>query len=221
MYPEIDVLDTAVSCQVSDPDRPVRPAQRRPPGHPTGPAARSKTVVLRDGSPVLIRPIQAGDGPLVADVFARLSDTSRWMQFLAAKKELSPAELRYLTEIDHRDHEALAAVDPADGRGVGIARYIRHVETPQAAEVAVTVVDDWQRRGVGTELLSRLTGRAVQEGIGRFTAVAAADNVAAIGLLRAMSAELVHLASDTVEYEFMLASPREPSGSPGAADLAA
>jgi GNAT superfamily N-acetyltransferase len=148
-------------------------------------------TTLRDGSSVLIRPIRATDAPLVADIFGRLSDTSRWRQFLAAKKELSPAELRYLTEVDHHDHEALAALDHPRGRGVGVARYIRFTGKPQAAEVAVTVVDDWQRRGLGTELLAQLSGRARQEGISRFTAVASADNAAAAGLLRTVRAELV------------------------------
>ena len=79
-------------------------------------------ITLRDGSPVLIRQIRAADTPLVADIFDRLSDASRWLQFLGAKKELSPAELRYLTEVDHHDHEALAALDQASGRTVGVAR---------------------------------------------------------------------------------------------------
>jgi len=78
-------------------------------------------ITLRDGSPVLIRQIRAADTPLVADIFDRLSDASRWLQFLGTKKELSPAELRYLTEVDHHDHEALAALDQASGRGVGVA----------------------------------------------------------------------------------------------------
>jgi RimJ/RimL family protein N-acetyltransferase len=168
------------------------------------PPAQARTVVLRDGWLVLVRQIYAADAPLVADIFGQLSDTSRWMQFLAAKKELSAAELRYLTDVDHHDHEALAALDPA-GRGVGVARYIRHTADPQAAEVAVTVVDGWQRRGLGIELLIQLSGRARQEGIGRFTAVASAGNAAAAGLLRAMHASIVAREYDTVEYEINLA----------------
>ena len=47
-------------------------------------------ITLRDGSPVLIRQIRAADTPLVAGIFDRLSDASRWLQFLGTKKELSP-----------------------------------------------------------------------------------------------------------------------------------
>ena len=141
-------------------------------------ASGGKQTVLRDGSEVLIRPVQSADAPLLADGFARLSARSRQMRFLTVKKELSAAELRYFTEIDHHDHEALGAVDRADGRGVGVARYVRSGEDPQAAEIAVTVVDEWQGRGLGTELLAQLSERARSEGIHRFTGLAAADNVA-------------------------------------------
>lgn len=113
------------------------------------------------------------------------------MRFLTRKKELSPAELRYFTDLDHRDREALGALDHADGRGVGIARYIRDTEDPQAAEIAVTIIDDWQGWGLGAELLAQLSDRARQEGIGRFTALVAADNAAVAGLLRNMSVGLV------------------------------
>jgi EmrB/QacA subfamily drug resistance transporter len=190
------------------------PARLRPdrlPGHRPPPAARGKTVVLRDGSAVLIRPVQSVDAPLLADGFARLSDASRQMRFLTKKKELSPAELRYFTNVDHHDHEALGALDHADGRGVGIARYVRDTEDPQAAEIAVTIIDDWQGRGLGTELLAQLSDRARQEGIRRFTALVAADNAAVAAMLQNMRAELVRCGPGTVEYEIAL-TPQEEYG---------
>jgi RimJ/RimL family protein N-acetyltransferase len=161
-------------------------------------------VVLRDGSKVLIRPVQNADARLLADGFARLSPQSRQMRFLSRKEELSRAELRYFTDVDHHDHEAIGALNHADGRGVGIARYIRHAEDPQAAEIAITIVDDWQGRGLGTELLTRLSGRARQKGIHRFTALVAENNMAMAGLLRSMSANLVGRGPGTVEYEITL-----------------
>jgi GNAT superfamily N-acetyltransferase len=170
-------------------------------------AARGKRVVLRDGSEALIRQIQRADAPLLADGFARLSAESRWLRFLTAKKELSPAELRYFTEVDHHDHEALGALNPVDGRGVGIARYVRSADDPHAADIAVTVIDDWQRRGLGSALLAQLTDRARQEGIRRFTALVLAENVAVIQLLGNLGADvaLVDRESGTLEYEISLA----------------
>jgi len=96
---------------------------------------------------VLIRQVQSADAPLLADGFARLSTRACQLRFLSPKNELSPGELRYFTDVDHHDHEALGALNHADGRGVGIARYVRDADDPQAAEIAVTVIDDWQGRG--------------------------------------------------------------------------
>ena len=112
--------------------------------------------MLRDGSTVLIRPVRPVDAQLLADGFARLSARSRRLRFLTPKQELSPAELRYFTDVDHHDHEALGALNHADGRDVGIARYLRDADDPQAAEIAVTIIDDWQGQGLGTELVAQL-----------------------------------------------------------------
>jgi GNAT superfamily N-acetyltransferase len=100
---------------------------------------------------VLIRQVHSADAPLLADGFARLSARSRQLRFLTPKKGLSPAELRYFTDV--HDHEALGALDHPGGRGVGVARY---ADDPQAAEIAVTVIDDWQGRGHGAELVAQL-----------------------------------------------------------------
>lgn len=172
---------------------------------------RGKRVVLRDGSHVVIRQVHRGDAALLADGFSRLSAESRSLRFMTGKAALSPAELRYFTEVDHHDHEALGALSHGDGRGLGIARYIRHPEDPEAAEVAVTVIDDWQGRGLGTELLNELADRAYQHGIRRFTALVAADNAAVIGLLRSVGAEVrvTHREPGSIEYEIKLA-PEAP-----------
>ena len=169
-------------------------------------AMKGDRVVLRDGSVVLIRKVQSGDEPLLADGFARLSCESRQLRFLSGKSSLTAAELRYFTEIDHHNHEALGVLNPADGRGLGIARYIRNAEDPEVAEVAVTVVDSWQRRGLGTELLSRLADRARQEGIRRFTALVAAENTAVVRLLQdsGIGIRVTQCESGTVEYEITL-----------------
>jgi len=184
---------------------PWLPGRSPRPGGPAPPAAEETPVVLRDGSTVLIRQVRSMDAPLLADGFARLSPRSRRTRFLGTKTTLSAAELRYLTMVDHHDHEAIGALSGADGRGVGIARYIRDADDPQAAEIAVTVVDDWQGRGLGTELLSRLSDRARQAGIHRFTALAAAENVAVAGLARSLGACLAGRGPGTVEYEVALA----------------
>jgi RimJ/RimL family protein N-acetyltransferase len=193
-----------------------RPGWSRLPGHRPRPALAGRPVALRDGSKVLIRQVRSTDAPLLADGFARLSPHSRQMRFLTGKQQLSGAELRYFTDVDHHDHEALGALNHADGRGVGIARYIRHADDPHAAEIAITIVDDWQGRGLGTELMTRLSVRARSAGIHRFTALVAEDNTAMAGMLRNMSANLAGRSPGTVEYEIPLMPPGNSTTTPAA-----
>ena len=81
-----------------------------------------------------------------------------------------------VTDVDHRDHEALVALAPGSGQLVGVARFIRNPREPDQAEVAVTVIDSWQRRGLGAALLRELAQRAAEEGIRHFTAEILAEN---------------------------------------------
>ena len=186
----------------------LRPGRTGLAGHRLRPVTTG-LVALRDESRVLIRPVQSTDAALLADGFARLSPRSRQLRFLTRKKQLSSAELRYFTDVDHHDHEALAALNPADGRGVGIARYIRHAGDAHAAEIAVTVVDDWQGRGLGTELVARLSDRARSEGIRRFTALVADDNVTVARMLRNTGASLAGGGLGAAEYEITLVPPQD------------
>jgi len=179
-------------------------------GHRPGPAVKGRPAALRDGSKVRMRHAQPADAPLLADGFARLSSRSRQMRFLTGKRQLSGAGLRYFTDVDHHDHEALGALNQADGRGVGIARYIRDADDPHAAEIPVTIVDDWHGRGLGTELLTRLSARARCAGIRRFPALVAADTVAVGGLLGKAGGNLVRRESATAEYEITLVPRNNP-----------
>ena len=156
---------------------------------------------LRDDSIVVVRPIEAGDRAALARAFERLSEQSRYQRFLTSISELSASELRYLSEVDHHDHEALVAFDPRTGDGVGVARFVR-LEDGTSAEAAVTVVDDWQGRGLGTLLTQLLAERARQEGIKRFLALLLAPNEQVPDVLAALGP--VHVISrdaGTVQVE--------------------
>jgi GNAT superfamily N-acetyltransferase len=134
-------------------------------------------------SAIEIRPIEPTDKQALLAAFERLSERSRYRRFLAPQGRLSEAELRYLTEVDHHDHEALVAIEPDSGEGVGVARYVRSAEDPSSAELAVAVIDDWQQRGVGGRLADALAERARAEGITSFTVVLLAENEQMLGLL--------------------------------------
>jgi RimJ/RimL family protein N-acetyltransferase len=136
---------------------------------------------LRDGSKLVMRPIEPTDKDALASGFQRLSDESRYRRFFAPLNRLSPMDLAYLTEVDHHNHEAIIAFEPKTGETVGVARFVRS-EKPEIAEVAVTVVDDWHGRGVATTILEALVERAREEGITHFVAVILSENDAAIEL---------------------------------------
>jgi GNAT superfamily N-acetyltransferase len=138
---------------------------------------------LKTGQEVLVRPIRPQDSQGLLEGFQRLSPESRYRRFLAPMANLGQAQLRYLTEVDHRDHEALLAIDPETRNGLGVARFVRSREDPAVAEVAIAVADDWQGRGLGTALLRDLAGRAREEGIRRFSASVLAENSAVIEMV--------------------------------------
>ena len=158
-----------------------------------------KTITLRDGARATLRPIAPEDKLLLAASFERLSEESRYRRFLTTKDALSAAELDYLVDVDHSDHEAIIAVDPSSGEGLGVARYIRSADDAEVAEVAVTVADDWQGRGLGRALLDRLTYRARREGVRRFSAVVQSDNRASLGLLEGVGDTRRRFDTGTVE----------------------
>jgi RimJ/RimL family protein N-acetyltransferase len=160
-------------------------------------------TVLRDGSRVAIRQVRSTDAALLADGFARLSQRSRQLRFLGVKNHLTVAELRYLTDVDHHDHEALGALS-RDGQGVGVARFIRDAEDPGSAEVAVTIVDEWQGRGLGTKLLELLSDRAHAEGVARLTGTVAAGNIASGKMVRNAGGVLISSTRAVHEYEIRL-----------------
>jgi hypothetical protein len=98
-------------------------------------------VELRDGSRLAVRPVEAGDKPLFREGFERFGPSSRHLRFMGHKKTLPDAELAFLTEVDHHDHEAIGALTTDGTCGVGVAGYLRL--EPRVAEAAVAVVDDW------------------------------------------------------------------------------
>ena len=161
---------------------------------------------------MLIRPVHRDDASLLEDGFTRLSAASRRLRFLADKSRLSAKEVRYFTQVDHHDHEAIGARDAVDGRGVGIARFIRDPENPQTAEVAIVVVDEWQQRGVATELVTRLFRRAREEGIRSFTALVAEDNEGVLALMRDLGAQARVVAHEAGAISFEITPEPEGQG---------
>jgi len=160
-------------------------------------------ITLPDGTHVPVRPVVPSDRDRIAAAARRLSPESRYRRFFTMTDGLSDAQLDYLTRIDYFDHFAYVAMLPeTDGvEHLAVARYVRLGDDPEAAEVAVTVADAWQGRGVGTKLLEALTEVARSNGIRRFTAEVLAENRAMLGVLRRLDAETAFEGAGVVHAE--------------------
>jgi RimJ/RimL family protein N-acetyltransferase len=182
-------------------------------------AARTSQITLKDGSRVILRPGLPTDRALLAREFERLSPESRYRRFFSPMKEMSPRLLDYLTSMDYVDHFAWAALSAEPGphgepRGVGVSRYIR-LSDPTAAEMAVTVVDDWQGKGLGRILLDALVLEALENGITRFEGDVLAENGPMQELLRRTGATFRAEGSGVVRFSIDLPSREEAlRGSP-------
>jgi RimJ/RimL family protein N-acetyltransferase len=146
---------------------------------------------LADGRQVVLRPIRPDDKGILSEAFARLSPESARLRFLAPKHRLSSSELRYLTEIDGADHVAILAVFAHRPQViVGVGRWVRDPDDPEAAEVAIVIGDPWQHQGLGRHIGIALADMALRSGIKRFTATLLSDNVVAHRLFSRISERL-------------------------------
>jgi GNAT superfamily N-acetyltransferase len=141
---------------------------------------------------VSVRPILPEDRDRLREGFRRLSPASRYQRFLHAVTDLSPDLVRQLTEIDYHDHMAWVALDPTiPGQpGLGVARYIRVAGHPEIAEVAVTVLDEYHGRGLGTLLLERLSEWAFARGVRTFRAYTLESNDAMLRIFQDIGARV-------------------------------
>jgi GNAT superfamily N-acetyltransferase len=173
--------------------------------------AAGHQLTLRDGSEVVVRPIRPDDKQALLDGFSRLSPESVYRRFLTPIETLGPSQLRYLTEVDHHEHEALIAFEARTRNAIGVGRFVR--TDPGSAEAAVTVVDEWQGRGLGMALTSLLAERALEEGIQSFTALLLAENEEMKGLLASLgSVRTVAREGGTIQVEVPLHPDRPGAG---------
>jgi RimJ/RimL family protein N-acetyltransferase len=145
-----------------------------------------RLLELKDGRRVHVRPIRPDDEPLLHEAFARMSERSVYFRFFSPLKRLPEDVARRLARVDYEQRFALvASTHRPDGQEhiLGVARYDRAPGTA-AAEVAVAVVDDVQRQGVGSGLLSLLAGVAREHGIAQLTLIVLPENQSMLGLLR-------------------------------------
>jgi len=148
---------------------------------------------LRDGGRILVRSLRPSDRTELATQYEELSPSSRRLRFFNAPKHLSGSQLDYLVDVDGVDRFALGAImlDEAGQPGVGVARCARDHDDPCTAEAAVTVLDSYCNRGIGTILMTSLVDEARAHGITRFTASVMWENHLLLDSLRAYGAVVV------------------------------
>lgn len=152
---------------------------------------------LADGRQVTIRALRPSDRVVLAAGLQQLSPGARHARFLHGRTAFSEAELDYLTRLDQVNHLGLIATlrEQQRSRPVAVGRAIRTDPASDLAEVALTVLDAWQRLGIGTLLLARLAELARDVGIARFDVIAAHDNRAMEGLARRFGGTVIEAES--------------------------
>jgi GNAT superfamily N-acetyltransferase len=127
----------------------------------------------------------AGDRATYKAAVYSLSPRSRYLRFFTPMEKMSERMLDQMTQVDGRRHVAWLALTPDEGSGVAVVRYVRAADDDQSAEVAIAVADDWQRGGLGGELLRQTVDDARLAGLDLLTATTLRENSAAAGLLLA------------------------------------
>lgn len=179
---EIDVND--------DGERPENRAYRHMAIHPY-PRQLVRSMQFDDGQEWLQRPIRPEDATLLQEFIRGLSDQSRYMRFVSMMRELTPRMLARYTRIDYDRELALVAtvqISNPENRGllreriIGFAHYMRNADG-QGAEYALVIADDWQRRGLGQELMRGLIRAARRQGLSYIDGVILATNRPMLSLM--------------------------------------
>jgi GNAT superfamily N-acetyltransferase len=142
---------------------------------------------LGDGTVVEVRTIDASDVCRLRRLFDRLSPTSVYFRFFAPIRRPRAGVLEHLAAVDHERREAIVAL--ADDEIIAVARYDAGTDGDEA-ELAVTVEDAWQGRGLGKLLSRRLARLARQRGFTAFTATVLGENRAALALMHAITPDV-------------------------------
>lgn len=176
-------------------------------------------ALLRDGTEVQLRLVRASDKDHVRDGFERMSPESRYRRFFTAKRRLTDAELRYLTEIDNVNHVAIAALRQVDGKpqGLGVARFVRLEDRPEAAEAAIAVVDELHGRGLGSLLFQRLVAAARERGIEKMVSTVLGSNKPMLQILADMQLDTRRDVAEgivTTEFDVPQLDPENPLDQP-------
>jgi len=151
------------------------------------PSELVRTLTLRDGTRVVVRPIRPEDRQIEKEFVQELSNESKYFRFMSGLRELSEAMLNRFTQIDYDRELALIAMvcENAKETEIGVARYVVNADNI-SCEFAVAVADAWQNRGVGTALILGLAAAARARGLRTMEGIVVARNSKMLGLMNAL-----------------------------------
>lgn len=152
----------------------------------SAPSYQEKTIELKNGVRVLLRPILPADKELIGRGFLELGKETVRQRFHGPKKSLDDKELDFLTRVDGVRHFALGAIstDKDTPDGLGVARYVRLSNEPDVAELAITIKDNYQGLGLGTYLLQEICEHAQKNNIRVLQGIVHATNMRMVALLK-------------------------------------
>ena len=130
---------------------------------------------LSDGQAVCVRAVRADDRNRLAAHFTCLSQASLYYRFLGTRGPLSDEELDRFTRLDFDQAALVITLEGSDEKIVGFTQYVRGQDS-QRAQIACSVSDEYQNRGIGTLMFNRLSQVALANGIKEFEGDALADN---------------------------------------------
>lgn len=141
---------------------------------------------LRDGTPVIVRPLVEEDRAAAAEAYRRLSPEARYQRFWTRTGEMiGDAMLDKLLRQDAEAHMTWAVLDPArEFPPVGGASWWRSAGNPGEAELSAMVLDDDQGRGIGTLLLAVMWLTAYRAGVGSLVGYTLVENRRAADWMR-------------------------------------
>ena len=122
-----------------------------------------RSIELKNGSPVQLRPIRPEDASGIKNLVKEMSPESRYFRFMHAINELSPQMLAQFTKLDYDRQMAFVAVDPLD-EVIGVSRYVISNDR-LFGEFAISISENWKSQGLASALMKLLLKHARSQGL--------------------------------------------------------
>ena len=146
----------------------------------------SHFFISSEGFRFRVRPINPSDKVLLQKGFSKLSERSQYLRFFNLNNKLSDGQLKYFTEIDGIQHVAWGILDESGEESipVGVGRFVKFRDEQDVAEVAISIIDSYQRKGLGRILFATLNIVAGQIGLEKFRTYVLSENSFVLNALK-------------------------------------